>query len=255
MPTTPVLVICALDSEAVHLRRDLDAPDERDMHGWRLTRGNLGDAVVDLVICDIGMVPAAAATTAALSANRYRAVLNYGCAGAHRDDINCGDVIIGEQSINLGSFIVGPSDGGRRPFGFDDATGTVPGIESDPDLLQRATEISDANTLPPWPGLNDPPAVHRGSVGSADVWTQHPETIHWLHRTYGTLCEDMEAAAIAQVCEHFGVPFLTVKDISNNELAATSELNPEFGLLAPVEEEVGRRAGLLVSRLIAGLTA
>jgi nucleoside phosphorylase len=34
----------------------------------------------------------------------------------------------------------------------------------------------------------------------------------------------MEASAIATVCELHGVPFLCVKDISNNELQGTTRL-------------------------------
>lgn len=247
--TAPVLVVCAMESEAVHLRRELIDTIDREAHGWRLTSGSLGASPVHLLVCDIGMVSAASATTAMLVSEQYRAVINYGCTGAHRDDIHCGDVVIGERVQHLGSFIVDP-DGRRRPFGFDDATGTAPGIDADPHLLELASTAAQSIELPPWPNQDRAPTIHLGHVGSADVWTQHPDTIAWLHETYGTLCEDMEAAAIAEVCQHFKMPFLTVKDISNNELQKASELNPEVGLLAHVESELGRRAAVVVRRVI-----
>jgi len=52
----------------------------------------------------------------------------------------------------------------------------------------------------------------------------------------------MEAAAIAVTCSSHGVPFLTIKDISNNELLRTTD-----SALFDVETEgqLGRRAAAL----------
>jgi hypothetical protein len=41
----------------------------------------------------------------------------------------------------------------------------------------------------------------------------------------------MEAAAIAQVCGRHGVPFMTVKDISNNEFHALTDLGGNISVL------------------------
>src|SRR5690606_34561719 len=91
-------------------------------------------------------------------------------------------------------------------------------ILPDPDLLDLAQTAAGNTPLPAWPGIAHEPVVHVGAVGSADIWTQHGERIHTLHQLHGSLCEEMEAAAVGQVAAIFGVPFLAVKDISNNEL-------------------------------------
>jgi nucleoside phosphorylase len=93
--------------------------------------------------------------------------------------------------------------------------------------------------------------VLTGTVGSADIWTQHGESIRDLHTIHGSLCEEMEAAAIAQVAATFGVPFLAIKDISNNELREFTDLSIEgSSVLAHVADEVGRRAALVVEATI-----
>ena len=69
-----------------------------------------------------------------------------------------------------------------------------------------------------------------------------------LHGRHGTLCEDMEAAAIAQICARHGVPFMTVKDVSNNEYHVLTELVGEIDVLPA--EEVGRRSAELVLRAL-----
>jgi nucleoside phosphorylase len=86
-----------------------------------------------------------------------------------------------------------------------------------------AAQLTATGALPRWPGRRGSgaaarPAVHRGVVGSSDTWTQHRPSIAQLHELHGTICEEMESQAICSVCASFGVPFLAVKDISNNEL-------------------------------------
>ena len=85
-------------------------------------------------------------------------------------------------------------------------------------------------------------------MASADIWTQLHERIDSLHARHGSLCEDMEAAAIAQVCGRHGVPFMTVKDISNNEFHTLTDLEGDIFVLPA--EEIGRRAADLLLRTI-----
>lgn len=253
-----LLVVCAMESEAVHLRNVLESTESANFHHWPGTRGRLGAFEVWMLTCGIGMVDAASATTAGIMDDEPFAVLNYGCSGAHRQDVRCGDVIIADRVINLGSFIVQP-DGSRRPLNFKiyeedgGATRDVPSLPTDADLLDRAKSVSSELSLPAWLGFEDAPAVHVGPVGSADVWTQHKESIDSMHGEHKTLCEDMEAAAIGQVCQRFGVPFLSVKDISNNELHAYTELGGDE-LLEEVEDELGKRASLVIKALIENLS-
>ena len=58
----------------------------------------------------------------------------------------------------------------------------------------------------------------------------------------------MEAAAIAQVCALHAVPFLTIKDLSNNEFHAASDIAGGFTDFPTAE--VGKRAAALVYRLL-----
>jgi adenosylhomocysteine nucleosidase len=182
-------------------------------------------------------------------------VINYGCSGAHREDIEPGDVIVADQVVHFSAQIV-LADGRRQYMGFDyyvdNARVQEETIRSDPELLERALRAAGQVILPPWPGIDHPPRVHTGTVASADVWTQHGESIRTLHDLHGSLCEEMEAAAIAQVCAIFGVPFLAVKDISNNELlkATANREGLRWPTLLEIEHELGRRAAIVVEDVI-----
>ena len=113
----PVAVVCAMEKEAVHLRRRFEDSTDEPLVRWRRTRGRLGDIPVDLIVCGIGLINAAAATSALCALERPRAIVNYGCSGAHRDDIDPGDVVIAGHVVHFSSLIVLP-DGARRYEGF-----------------------------------------------------------------------------------------------------------------------------------------
>lgn len=252
-----VAVVCAMESEAVHLRRRLADAEEIGLSHWRRTRGRLGDARVDLVVGGIGLINSAAATATLCVLDRPRAILNYGCSGAHRDDIHPGDVVIADRVVHFSSLKVLP-DGAREYWGFrytvDGEVVLADAIPADPALLALARDAAATLELPGWPGAAGAPIVHVGVVGSADVWTQHGASIRELHELHGSLCEEMEAAAIAQVAGIHRVPFLALKDISNNELQAITDLGADTGsVLAHVEEEVGLRASLLAEAVIRAL--
>lgn len=62
------------------------------------------------------------------------------------------------------------------------------------------------------------PRVDVATVGSSDVWRQCPSVIAQTHEASGSVCEEMEAHAVAQVCRSFNTPFLAIKDIANSEI-------------------------------------
>jgi len=65
--------------------------------------------------------------------------------------------------------------------------------------------------------------------------------------------EDMEAVAVAQVCALHSVPFLTIKDISNNEFHTVTDITGGFTNFP--KAEAGRCAAALLLRLIERLAA
>jgi adenosylhomocysteine nucleosidase len=253
-----VVILCAIESEAIHLRQRLEDTREVPLARWRRTRGRLGGTTVDLVISGVGLINAAAATSALCTVEPPIALLNYGCAGAHREDIAPGDVLIAAKVVHCSAQRILP-DGQRHYMGFDYSVDNTrvqtAHIPADPDLLGLAQRVAPATALPVWPGLSQVPRVHMGTVASADVWTQHGESIRTLHALHGSLCEEMEAAAIAQVAAIYGVPFLAVKDISNNELlhVTAPRAGRRWPTLEAVRPELGRRAALVVEAMVAAM--
>jgi len=255
----PIAVVVAMESELQHLLRRV-APVREVLDGpWRDRFVMAGEVPLVALGCGIGMVNAAAGTEHVIGRYGPRAVFNFGCVGAHRRDILPGDVIIGSGAVNHGAvhFL---HDGSEyfpgQEYQFAGETVALTELTTDRDLREATIAAAEGWSPEPWPrGLNLPPDIeqrspetHVGRVGSADQWTQAHPRLDMLHGRHGTLCEDMEAAAIAQVCARHSVPFMTVKDVSNNEYHVLTELVGEIDVLPA--EEVGRRSAALVLRAL-----
>ena len=260
----PIGVVVAMEAELQHFLAQVTPVREIEDGPWR-DRFVLAGEVSLIALCSgIGMTNAAAGTEHLIGAYQPRAILNYGCAGAHRRDIFPGDVIIGEGTVHHGAVHILASGDEFFPGREYEVTGEVVAateLMTDPLLFDHAVAAARGWTPEPWPrGLNLPadlepraPRVETGRVASADIWTQFHERLDRLHARHQTLCEDMEAAAIAQVCARHDVPFLTVKDISNNEYHALSDLEGDIEVLPAAE--IGRRAAELLLRTITRIGA
>jgi adenosylhomocysteine nucleosidase len=248
-----IAIIVAMPSELQHLVGLPAIPQPEAATPWPTASWQYGSLDATAALCGIGMIRAAAATQAVITAARPDAVINFGCTGAHRPDLRVGDVVIGLRSVAHATMVVEP-DGGAR-FHLHDGLEAPPpgetGIASDPSLVNIARAAAENWVPDPWlspTGSNHRPRVREGVVASADIWTQAPEAITLLADRHHSLCEDMEAAAIATVCALHDVPFLTIKDISNNEFQRATIFDPEMGHLP--EHEVGRRAATLTGRVL-----
>jgi adenosylhomocysteine nucleosidase len=221
-----------MDWELTHLRRLVRVDFAEDWHDGQLAYvGELDGQQLVVTVCGMGMVSAAAGTQYAISRYAPRAVFNYGCAGAHRPELLPGDIVVATRLVAYDSIREAP-DGELRYRGMhyleSGQQRHVDSLPVDDELLIAARQAAEASAdgHEPWPVesgwpsevLHRSPRVAFGTVLSADRWNRSPETIAGLVARHDSLCEDMEAAAIALVCASHGIPFISVKDISNNEL-------------------------------------
>jgi adenosylhomocysteine nucleosidase len=248
-----IVIIAAMQSELVHIippyiRAVAVADNVFDGVTWIQE-----DTQIVALRSGIGMVAAAAATEFAIRSWDADAVLNFGCTGAHVRDLYPGDVIIGSASIAHAPQRV-DADGVEQfhvtDFGVGSDVAPSNVFPSDSELLTFAEDAAADWTPERWPVGTPPrsPIVRVGSIGSGDIWNQHVERIDRLHAMHGTLCEDMEAAAIAQVAKRHDVPFLTIKDISNNEFHAVTDFGTDGADI--LEPELGKRAAALLRRTL-----
>ena len=257
-----IAVVCALECELAHLRAATPGAREdwfADRCAWL---GRLHGRRVVLSRCGMGMTSAAAVTEAVIDRYRPVAVLNCGCAGAHRADLLPGDIVVADRVVaydNLREAPDGTLSFGGMHYLHRGVARRVDALEADPELLRLARRAADAmqGTHDPWPvDVGWPadvphraPRVAVGTVLSADRWNRAESTIRALASRHDSQCEDMEAAAVGLVCASHDVPFLAIKDIVNNELLRATHSGR--ALLAEVgEQQLGRRAAALVIGLL-----
>jgi adenosylhomocysteine nucleosidase len=221
-------------------------------------RLTFGDTLCTIMRSGIGMVHAAAATQSLIAEHQPSIILNFGCAGAHRRDLLPGDVIIGNRCIYHAATQILPN-GKERYVGFIDEQGAdiahvnrLHAVDCDIRLVERALTVVRRSPIEPWPDSRRVPIATVGAIASADVWTQSIDRLDAIHRQHKTLCEDMEAAAVGRIAQLYGLPFLAVKDISNNEFLRTSDL---FDFTDFPVEEVGKRAAAVIAGLATVLGA
>lgn len=263
-PVTSVGLVVAMEAELQHFLAGA-AIDRIDTSGpWRDQHLTVEGVPVVALCSGIGMVNAAAATEHLIASHLPRAIFNFGCAGAHRRDLLPGDVVIGAETVHHGAMHIlstGEEYFPDRTYEVSGETVASTELPTDAALRELAHQAAAGWSPAPWPrDLPWPdgvayrePVVEVGVVASADVWTQFHERLERLHARHRSLCEDMEAAAINQICARHGVPFLTIKDISNNEFHTLTDLQGDIEALPPAE--IGKRAAALMIRVLGSLAA
>jgi nucleoside phosphorylase len=187
----------------------------------RRTRGVYQGSLVELVVSNIGQANAAAATTAVILQRLLQglpapaAVISCGCSGAHSTELEKNDIVIGTDVKPVAQVKV-LADGAVVQKGFRQTCQTpmVYSLPADPDLLAAARaavaflglrplalDSGTERNSPDRSGVGDQQSVAFafGPVASSDVWVCEPTRLRQLHADFGTLCEEMEAAAVAQV--------------------------------------------------------
>lgn len=190
----------------------------------------------------IGMVNAATMTTHFLSKVRPDVILNVGCAGAHDKTLNLGDVVIGKLCLPTSNLIIDKDDDIHH-YGIRlQNTDCIKKWNADYDLLKSVNYKDD--DLKTYCG-DKISTIVQGVIGSSDVWLDNIPKIKWAQQFFGTHCEEMEAAAIAQIAYFYKIPFLAIKDISNSVFRSSSF----EGISHSVPTYAGRNSAIVASKL------
>lgn len=193
------VLVTAMGVEAApFLERASSVGDEVEVVGARRRVLDLGGPRVLLVTCGIGLVNAASAATLALHGSGARLALSAGSAGGMGLDVRVGDVVVGATTV------YGAAD--ARVFGY--ALGQVPRMparfDADPGLLAAAAGVP-AGAL----------TVRTGTILSSDVFVDAERVVGLREAFPDALACDMESTALAHTAHLAGVPFLSVRGISD----------------------------------------
>ncbi|MFT8310024.1 MAG: 5'-methylthioadenosine/S-adenosylhomocysteine nucleosidase [Sporolactobacillus sp.] len=195
-------IIGAMEEEVALLKERMDGVEQNEIAGCRFYKGLLNGTEAVLLQSGIGKVSAALGTTLLIDHYHPTAVINTGSAGGTDINLNIGDVVISSSVIH--------HDADATAFGY--AAGQIPGM---PPEFQPNSKLVKA-ALAASAAVRSGHQIVEGQIGSGDSFMADPERIHNVKATFPQLkAVEMEAAAIAQVCYQFGVPFLIIRSLSD----------------------------------------
>ncbi len=165
---------------------------------------------LDAVLCGIGKVNAATAA-AFLASEGVDIMLNIGLSGAI-SNVRRGDFVAGTQYVE--------ADFDLTPLGYQ--LGEKPGQEfcyqADPRLLEAAQKAC--------PGLKS------GILGCGDLFLNNADKKDLYYKTFDLTAFDMETGAIGSVCYRAGIPYLSIRKISDDAAEQSVDEYTEMNNLA-----------------------
>ena len=210
----PLLLIAAVESETTLLQRLLTGAATHECAQRHALSGSLCGQEVVLLCSGVGKTNAAATVAVALERYAPTAVINVGSAGAYADStLEVGDRVLAREEVMADEGV--DCDDSFLDFedlGFPSVSRPQPRFNRFPApvrLVEQAqlplTEVAAALGV----------TLHVGSSLTVSSCSGTQARGNVLAQRWGGCCENMEGAAVAQVCSAWGTPWLEVRGISN----------------------------------------
>ena len=202
MSAIKVGVIGAMDSEVRQLRARVEGARVREVAGMEFVEGAIEGVEVVVARCGVGKVNAAMCATALTTQLGVTHVINTGVAGSLDGRIDVGDIVVSTDAVEHDMDVT--------------ALGYRPGEHPDLHLVAFKADASlrEAVTRAAAEAAADV-HVFEGRVCSGDQFIGSVAAKARITETFGSMCCEMEGAAIAHVCRLAGVPFVVVRAISD----------------------------------------
>lgn len=210
-----IALLAAVPFETELLRRRLAPCEVCDCGGFELYTGRISGSAVTLIHTGIGKANAAAAATALCLQKRPHRVLMFGCGGAFAGSA------LAPGDLTLASAEIFADEGVQTPERFLDLEALdFPALRrgglryfnrfpTDATLYRAAFPRLQSFCAERGRRLAGGPFATVSTCSGTDTLARELED-----RT-AAVCENMEGAAVAQVCLRYGLPFLEVRGISN----------------------------------------
>lgn len=194
-------LIGAMDEEVAVIKTWMTEIQHSEIAGCEFYQGKLDGVPVVLLKSGIGKVNAAVSTTLLMTQFKPSAVINIGSAGGFDPELEVGDVIISDAVVH--------HDVDVTAFGYE--LGQLPSMpatfEADAGLMAQAEQaVARVGKVKAKVGL----------IGTGDTFMCEAQRVAQTRAHFPALkAVEMEAAAVAQVCYKFAVPFVVVRSLSD----------------------------------------
>ncbi len=203
MTAQPVAVLTAIPEEIAAFGAHLIETGREAVAGISIHHGTLDGRAVVLAESGIGKVNAALAATVLFDRFGCGGIVFSGVAGGVDPNLDVGDLVIAEHVIqhDYGAMVQGALEvyrAGSLPF---------PQFRGDVALKANAALIDGARQALA--------GAQFGTILTGDYYLGCGQTRERLFSSFGGKAVDMESAAVAQVAEAFGAPWLIIRALSD----------------------------------------
>lgn len=212
-------IIGAMPDEVAELKEMMTDLSILEKGGMSFYSGRIHNKPVTVVKCGVGKVNAAMCTQLMIDNFDVSGIINTGIAGSLDVDINIGDIVIADDTLEH-DFDVAAL--GYGPGIIPDMSNSI--FKADDNLKKLAMKVAA--------GEGFPIETFTGRVLSGDQFISSAEKKKWLLDTFGGRCCEMEGGAIAHVASLNKVPFLIVRAISDKADDSAEMDYPEFAAMA-----------------------
>ncbi len=234
-----IVFVAMPDEEAPFLEKADRVDDAVQVGNSHQRHVDLGGFEILLVRTGIGLVNASsAATSAILGAPDATVLISAGSAGGLGPEVRVGDVVIGEQYINV--------DADARAFGY--VLGQVPRMPASYAVHGPVLDVAAASTATEHLAGRQDARLLSGLLVSSYAFVSPERSRLILQDFPAALATDMETSALAQVAHTFDRPFVSVRGISD----LCGPTGDEF--LTHIDDAADRSAEVVLA-LLPGLLA
>ena len=191
-------IIVATPEEMEELKNIMIESEKIKIFNLNFYKGKINGNNYVLVKCGVGKVNAARTTQLMIDNFNIESIINVGVAGGLSNNINIGDIIIGEKLVQ--------HDFDITPFGYEKGYISETGkyFESDLSLIQRCKNVKIENIQ-----------IRIGTIASGDIFCTDIKMKENIRAEFNGDCVEMEGASIAQTAYLCNIPFLVIRAISD----------------------------------------
>lgn len=194
-------IIAAMTEEIEAIKKLMSNVTEKQFYELQFIIGHINNKDVVLVKCGVGKVNAGRTTQILIDNFDLEYVINVGTAGGLKEEIEIGDIVIGDKLVQHDFDITA----GGHEKGYISNLGTY--FYSSKNLINKAKEIME--------NMQENFNSFIGTIATGDIFVQDISVKERIKEEFNPDCAEMEGAAIAQVCTLDEVPFIVIRAISD----------------------------------------
>lgn len=235
-------IITAVTAERNAILQKMNGVKTITVYDLEFYEGTIHHTPCITAMAGVGKVNAARCTQLMIERFHPEKIVNIGSAGAVHPELNIGDVVIStaciQHDVDCTAFGIPKGSFDEGDDGF---------IHADPHLAELC-ELAIKRSI------SDEFRVFSGPIATGDQFNDSPKKKTELYEEFGAYCNEMEGAAVAQVCSLCQIPFVVIRSISDTPGSESKNLYNNFKQLASercasflehlieiIETEVSRR--------------